>query len=331
MVAIYITSPENGSGKTAVCAGLGKYLLGKNKRVGFLKPVIADKTENTEIDAASIKHLLTLEEPIDLLCPDCNVESTLRDMIKEAYEKVSPGKKVIIIEGTSSQSQASRQIVEVLDAMVIIVESYSQEVLKAINSYQDFGEHLLGVVLNKVPGNRLEQVRDETFAQSDKTGINILGVLPEDRALFTLTVGELAEQIQGEILSGAGKTAELVNNFMLGAMCIDPGPVYFGNKTNKAAIIRSGRPDMQLAALETSTTCLVLTGTEEPVPVVRQLAERKNIPIILTRDEPTTVVTSIEDALGKARFNQEKLPRLTEVMDQHFDFKTAYKGLGLAD
>ena len=41
---------------------------------------------------------------------------------------------------------------------------------------------------------------------------------------------------------------------------------------------------------------------------------------------------SIEDVLGKVRFNQEKkLPRLTEIMEQHFDFQAVYQGLGLAD
>jgi len=213
---------------------------------------------------------------------------------------------------------------------VIIVAGYSEELLKAINSCKDFGEYLLGVVLNKVPGTRVEHVRGETSTQLNKAGVSILGVLPEDRALFAPTMGELAEHIQGEVLSGAEKSAELVENFMLGAMCVDPGPEYFGRKDNKAVVVRSERPDMQLAALETSLRCLVLTGDAAPKPDVLYRAEEKSVPIILARDDITTIVSNIESALGKTGFNQEKLQKLTEIMEQHFDFQTVYKGLGLA-
>ena len=336
MAALYVTSVEKGSGKTAVCAGLGKHLLSDGKKIGFFKPLItATKSppkKGIDSDVAFTKQLFALKEPVDLLCPVFSDATKLRNKIKEAYAKVSQGKDVVIVEGISDQSQAARDIVEALDARVIIVESYSEESLKAMNSYKDFGEHLLGIVLNKVPRSQVEQVRSATSAQFGQAGVNILGVLPEDRALFTLTIGELAECIQGEILSGAEKSAELAENIMLGALCVDPGPDYFGRKANKVVVVRSERPDMQLAALETSTRCLVLTGDAAPQSVVLDRAEEKNVPIILARDDTTAIVANIEDALGKTRFNQEnKLPELSEIMEQHFNFQAVYKGLGLAD
>lgn len=335
MVALYVTSLERGSGKTAICAGLGKHLLGNSKKVGFFKPIIADSknqsTEGTDSDAAFIKHLFALKETVGLLCPVFSDGSSLAGKIKEAYAKVSQDKDVVIVEGVSEQPQTSRDIVEALDARVVIIEDFSKELPKAINSYKDLAGKLLGVVLNKVPRSRVEQVRGETSTQFDKAGVNILGVLPEDRALFTLTIGELAEHIQGEILSGAEKSAELVENFMVGAMIVDPGPDYFGRKANKAVVVRGERPDIQLAALETSTKCLVLTGNTAPKSVVIYRAEEKDVPIILARDDTTAIVTSVDDALGKTRFSGEnKLSKLTEIMEQHFNFQTVYKGLGLA-
>ena len=334
MVVLYVTSLEKGSGKTAICAGLGKHLLGDGKRVGFFKPVIADNKnspmEHTDSDTEFMKRLFGLEEPVDLLCPVFSDEGNLTKGIKEAYAKVSQGKDVVIVEGVSDQSQISRSIVEILDARVVIVESYSKELLKTIDSYKDFGGHLVGVVLNKVPKNRVEHVPGEMSTQLAKAGVNILGVLPEDRALLALTIGELTERIQGEILSGAEKSAELVENLMLGAMGVDPGPDYFGRKANKAAVVRSGRLDMQLAVLETSTRCLVLTGDTAPNPIILSRAEEKKVPIILARDDITAIITNIEDALDKIRFNQQnKLPKLTEIMRKHFDFPAVYKGLGL--
>ena len=200
-----------------------------------------------------------------------------------------------------------------------------------MDSYKGFGERLLGVVLNKVPVNRMEQVQSEISPRFIEAGVNILGILPEDRTLMALTINELTVLVNGEIFSGADKSTELVENLMLGAMVVDPGPEYFGRKANKAAVIRSERPDMQLAALETSTRCLVLTGNTELNPAVVYRADEKEVPIILTGNDIHTVVTNIEDALDGKRFNQEnKLPKLIEAMEQHFDFEKVYKGLGLA-
>ena len=330
MVALYVTSSQGGVGKTLICAGLGKHLLSDNKKVGFFKPTIADDknppTPGTDSDAVFMKHIFALEEPVDNICPIISNQDNLASGIKQAYAEVSQGKDVVIVEGMPVE--ASGGIIEALGARVLIVEGYSNKL--SIESYKELGEHLLGVVLNKVPKNKVEHVYGELSAQFGQTGIKLLGVFPEDRVLFTLTVGELAEHLQGEILNCAEKSAELVEDFMLGATGIDPGPDYFSRKDNKAVVLRGERPDMQLAALQTSSRCLILGGDTAPISTVLSQAENKEVPIISAKGDTVAIVTAIEDALSGIRFNQEKkLPRLTELIEQHFDFPTLYQGLGL--
>jgi hypothetical protein len=87
---------------------------------------------------------------------------------------------------------------------------------------------------------------------------------------------------------------------------------------------------MQMAALETSTRCLVISGGTAPVDSVRYTAESKGVPIIVTGNDTDTIVKNIEEALGRARFNQEKkLLRLAELVESHLDFPAICKGLGL--
>ena len=164
-------------------------------------------------------------------------------------------------------------------------------------------------------------MRDETSALFGAAAIKVLGVLPEDRVLFAVTVGELADSIKGEVLNNAEKVAEVVESFMLGAMVVDSGLDYFGRKNNKAAVVRGDRPDMQLAALETSTRCLVLSGSKEPpVSSVLQKAENRGIPVISTESAIDDIIAGIEDILGKTRLNQEKkLPKLAEIIKQNLD------------
>jgi BioD-like phosphotransacetylase family protein len=340
LAALYVTSLQAGVGKTAVCAGLGRHLQGDGKKVSFFKPMVADiqSREAVDSDAEFIRHVLALREPVGDLCPVIGGQGELTEGIKQAYAAVSQSKDVVIVEGVWRQRPAGKlvgaayEVVKALDAKVIIVEPYSRELSQAklLNKYKDFGEYLLGLVVNKVPRSRIEQVQEQLSFQT--SGVDIMGVLPEDRVLLGLTVGEVAEHIRGEILNDAEKSGELVENFMLGAMIVDPGPDYFGRKANKAVVVRGERPDMQLAALETPTKCLVLSGGVSPTYPVLSSARDKGIPIILTKGDSVSVVNSVELALGKPRFNQEsKLPRLIEIMEQQFDFQALYKGLGLAD
>jgi hypothetical protein len=117
---------------------------------------------------------------------------------------------------------------------------------------------------------------------------------------------------------------------MVGEMVVDSGLDYFGRKAAKAVVVRADRPDMQMAALETSTKCLVLTGGAEPVDYVRYKAEEKGVPLILTKSDTATVVQRIEEALDGARFGQEKkMTKLAEILERNLDFKAIYQGLGL--
>lgn len=311
MDAIYIVSAEEAAGKTAISAGLGKLLQNRGKKVGYLKPCAAGKS-GADGDIAFMKQVLGLESEADK----------------------SDGRDAVIVEGNigpsaeDAVSQNTYGAAKEMNARVIAVEVYSGEASKYLDSYKGFGESLLGVIINKIPQSQLKQVTDEASAQFADSGIKLIGGLPEDRILSSLTVGELAENIQGKILNNAEMAAGLVENFMLGALVVDSGRDYFSRKNNKAAVVRSDRPDMQLAALETSTTCLVLSGSSEP-PIynVLEKAGNRNIPIITTDTATSDIVAAIEEALKNSRFNQEsKTAKIASIMDKNLDLKAVVPG-----
>jgi len=334
LAALYVTSLQAGAGKTAVCAGLARHLDGEGRKVGYFKPMVADISEKAaaDSDAVFIRKALRLKETAADLCPVIDRGDGLADRIKQAYDKVSKGKDVVIVEGVwrlrpgARPVEAACEVVEALGAKVIVVEPYSEGLAETDLSakYRGFGESLLGVVVNRVPVRRLDTLSEQL------SGGGVLGVLPEDRLLLGLTVGEIAGRVDGEILNDSAKSSEVVENFMLGAMVVDEGPLYFGRKPSKAAVLRGNRPDMQLAALETSTKCLVLSGGVAPTYPVLTSAREKGIPIILTRGDTNSIVNTLEIALGRSRFNQKKkLPRLLQIMEKHFNFKAVEQGLAL--
>jgi len=300
---LYIVSVAAAAGKTAVCAGLARNLMNQGKKVGYLKPSEAGSTDG---DIAFMKHTLGLEDAVN--APD-----------------LIAGRDAVLMEGGLGPkadhpgTRATYGAVRDMKAAVIAVEAYSGKKSQYADIYKGFGDALLGVVINKVPASQLELAAADAAKQFGAAGIKVLGVIPEDRILLAITVGELADTVGGKFLNNAEKAPELVENYMLGAMVVDSGRDYFARKQAKAAIVRQDRPDMQLAALETPTRCLVLSGSSEP-PLynVLQKAEGRGIPIVATDLPADDIIAGIEAALGRARCHQEKkLKRLAELIEKN--------------
>jgi BioD-like phosphotransacetylase family protein len=299
---LLIVSAEEAAGKTAICAGLAVNYLNEGKAVGFLKPQAPDADKD-------IKFMKRVLNGKDISNPK--------------------NKDIVLAEGTlgwgagDTATQAVYQVARDIKARVIAVEAYGEKDPGLIEVYKGFGESFLGVITNKVPVSRLKRTHDEVGRRLKGTGIRLLGVIPENRVLLAVTVGELAESLKGKILNNTDKADELVQNFMLGAMVVDSGADYFGRKSNKAAIIKQERPDMQLAALETSTACLVLAGSDKP-PVYNVLhkAESRSVPVISTNATVNDIVATIEKMLQENRLQQSgKLVKLGELVKQNVDTK----------
>jgi len=350
MVALYLTSVE-AAGKTALCAAIGRKLLSLKKKVGFIIPIQLTEAsvEYGYKDATFIKEALELAESTELLCPirlsHQELEQSLADKkdafvqrVRQAYTQISSGKEVVLMEGLShfgidsASTQACYKIAEILDAKVVIVLRYSPTLTPSgiARVSKELKQRLLGIIVNFVPESKEEAARQETAVSFQEAGIKVLGILPEVRSLLGVSVGELAEILNGEILASSENTGEIVENIMLGAMTPDSGIDYFNRKANKAAVIRGERADMQLAALETSTRCLVLTGDSRPLPVVVQQAEDKHVPIMMVKQDISDVIAGIEKTLAEARFrSSRKLQKFENILDRYFDFKSLCSELGL--
>jgi BioD-like phosphotransacetylase family protein len=301
LAVLFIVSREEAAGKTALCAGLAINFSNDGGKAGYVKSTADADTDFME-----------------------QVPGV--DIISGTDVK---GYDIVLMEGKLGKSgddklsRAAYAAAEKMKAKVIAVEVYPGEAEIYSDVYQRFGGSFLGVVLNKVPASQLKRVQEEAGARFGAAGIKLLGVIPENRVLMAITVGELAESLGAKILNSEGKSDELVESYMLGALVVDSGLDYFGRKNRKAAVLRHDRPDMQLAALETSTTCLVLGGGEKPpMPSVLDKAESRGIPIIATSGAINDIITVIESTLLETRFKQtKKLARLAETVRQNLNIK----------
>jgi len=337
-------------GKTALCAGIGKKLANSGKRIGYIKPihVAVEGAKDECLDAVFIGEALELGESREQLCPIHIKQEDLwhslsedvdnfSNKIKAVCDKAGDGKDILIIESPGGfkhdqvSTLAGYTIADKLDARVILLICWCSDYRDSdiLQAAEKLGSRLVGVVLNQVPSSKLSMVQAECTAYFKEKGITVLGVLPESRALLGVTVGEIAAAVDGEIITFKDKAGELVENVMLGAMSPDSARDYYNRMRNKAVVTRYERADMQLAALETSTKCLVVSGGK-PSTSVMVKSEDKKVPVLLVDKDITEIVSGIERSLAGASFHQiQKLQAMTAILDSRFDYKALNAALGL--
>lgn len=355
MKSLYVTSVERYSGKTATCLALGARLKADGYRVGYLKPLslqpfwvggkIADE------DAAFVKEVLELSlDPWDLspvvLSKDFlndyligKQHNDLMQIVIEAYERAGADQDILLLEGGGSLREGygvglpTPAVAQKLESQVLAVIKYRDEVRlldDTLAAKVRLGKALCGAIINRVPKEHRVFVDDIAKPYLEDNGIKIFGILPEERGLSALTVGEIINVLDAEVLTRYLKIDALVESLTVGAMTAEAALSRFRRYSNKAVITGGDRTDIQLAALETSTTCLILTGNLRPSPLVVKQAEEFGVAVLLVRTNTMETVESIEGVYGKTRLGQQvKLQQFQSLLKEHCDWEQLYKAIGL--
>jgi len=351
---VYVTSTQTFSGKSALCVGLLSRFKRDGFQVGYIKPVsttariVGDQVMDE--DAHFVKYTFGLAEPLDIMAPviltDRRVGAILAGEaenldvhVQTAYQTIAQDKDIVVLEGGGSLREgwivdlAPPQVAALLEAHTLVLVPYDNDlqlVDDLITARARLGESLIGAVINRVPPHRIDFVENEVRPYVERHSVPIFAILPKQRVLLSVSVAELADKLGGEVLCSHHAVDGLVQTLMVGAMSVDSALTYFRRKPNKAVITGGDRPDIQLAALETSTRCLILTGNIRPNPLILGRAEEVGVPVILTRQDTMSAVETIEAFFGKARFHQEKkVECFEELLSEHMDMEALYTALGL--
>lgn len=360
MKSLYITSVERYSGKTATCLALGKHFQAAGYQVGYLKPLSLQPWmvagEVADEDAEFVKRVLGLRAEVWELSPVVVTPSFLRahlqrperraeyeqglmEKVKEACEVLSAGTDIMILEGGGSLREGyvvglpTPAVAATIGSDMLAIVKYRDEIRlldDALTAQTRLGDLLRGVLINRVPADAASFVAEYATPFLEKQGIPVLGTLPEVRSLAALTLAELVEVLEAEILTDTYDPDALVETLTVGAMTTDAALSRFRKQVNKAVITGGDRTDIQLAALETSTTCLILTGYLHPSPLIIKQADEFKVPVLLVRTNTMETVEAIEKVFGKTRLGQPaKLQKFRELLDEYLDYERLHQLLGL--
>ncbi len=344
MIPLYFVSNEAYSGKSSFCIALGKILSDKGLKVGYMKPLgtLPARFQGQTIDEDSqyVKEVLKLNDELDDISPIVLTQNYYREGLKNAdfskeflniieksYLKIKKDKNIVLMEGAKSIEHGSflgvsaKEICTKLKAKAILILRYSPDIADYVLLAKDFLEDSFGgLIINWVPSNQSDYLDNILVPFFRKNSIEVFGTILSDKTLLSVTIKELAEFLEGKILSAKDKTDTLISSFMIGAMSEEQAISFFRQQADKAVITGGDRPDIQLAALETDTKCLILTGNFSPSSVVLNRAEELNIPIILVTFDTLKTTEKINEILGKVRFHEfTKIDKMIDIVKNNIN------------
>lgn len=335
MPTIYIAGASSGAGKTSVATGLAMLLAGNGAEVTLTKALRVGASNAPDADAAFHQTLIPNNaSPAGWPASVEHVpDAAALDGIAATLKAANMPSGLTIIEGVSSgmpdaeRNRIDAALAEALEARVIMVipaaGTSSSQVAQA------FQGRLIGTIINRVPDHAMHQAETTLAASFKQQGIPVLGIIPETRRMLAPTVGEIAKHLGAELINNAALTSpetqlgELVEHFMLGGLFLDQGAYVFGRRENKAVIVRGDRPDLQMAALDTSTACLILTNGKTPVQYISHHAGLRQTPMLAT-PAPTLEVMEKLHSIGDQGSVQSphKAQCFAELLETHCDLES---------
>ena len=331
---LMVGSCEPFSGKSALVLGIARHLIANNSQIRFGKPLATSfdfvgsepelPKQIIDDDVRFVGKILGLREDqlipsLHLLSPS-TAQQRLLDTNLEAGNGFEALKKelnssfdgVTILEAAGSLHEgllyglSLGELCRGLGAPVVLVHLWedSCSVDPLLAAKEQLGEMLLGVVLNAVTPEEVEILKREVVPSLEALGIIVYGVMPRSPLLRSVTVAELVRRLEARVLCCSERLELLVETLSIGAMNVNSAMEFFRRRRNMAVVTGADRTDIQLAALEASTQCLILTGAGNPLPQLINRAEELEVPLLKVDHDTLSTVEVIEQAFGHVRLHE---------------------------
>jgi BioD-like phosphotransacetylase family protein len=319
MNTLIIAAVNRESGKTVVALGIALNHPGK---VDYIKPIrgtlVKVEEEVRERDAYLVHQALGLEgtgsdvSSISL----GSTQGADADSLVSELRKMAQGSDLLLVETGQTAEMGLNEGVSAFDlakAMeeeLVLVTDADEYNLDTVLMMSDFaktrGVGVKGVIVNNDRDGRLaDLVRGK--------GIPVLGTIPYEPRLRTFRVKEILDEVGGECVAGSAGLDRMVENVVIGAMTVDTALPIMRRIPRKCVITGGDRSDLQLAALTTDVSALMLTGGIRPNSHVMAEAHEQDIPIIVITGHTYQVAERFERL--ESRINPDDEEMLAIIKD----------------
>ena len=352
--SLYIAAMAPGSGKSVIALGVMELLSRRIRQIGYFRPVVSSAKEpDNNIRLIKTRYNLDLSydemvaythEQARNLVASGQIDTVLKNILKK-FKQLENKCKFILCEGTDFtgvgsafefdfNAEVASNLGNPILALVNGRNKSPDEALDAMQvareSFEEKGCTVLATIINRVAANQVETVNAQLETLNlEKAPVYIL---PEDPALRQPTVGEIARNLNAQILQGDPKGLNRdVRDFKVAAMNL---PHFLDRIADGDLIITPGdRADVILGSLATTASetspniaGLLLTGDLMPEEPVRHLMEgfKKHAPIPVIRVDTDTYTTAMNASLVRSALtpeNDRKIAAALGVFESHVNTK----------
>ena len=327
---VLVVSGERGEGKSAIAAALAHRAIESGRKAAAIRPLGGPDEAGEGSDAAAFERLLgpSASGPTAPVPEGGLDEGALGGAARACADL---GADAVFAECSSDLSTGdAARLADALDAQVVVTvrHRHGMSAADVAGRFEPLSARMAGVILN-ARGTHMGTESAALASDLEAGGMRVLGTIPEDRRLLGVTVRTVAGHLGGRFVLGEDDGADrLVEHFLVGGWMMDEGALYFSTRDRKAVLIRGDRPDIQMSALSTPTSVLVLTGGIEPIEYVLYEAGEEEVALVVVDQGTVEAMESLGTVVESARFDHpDKLARLSDLLDRHAD-AAALAGLG---
>ena len=329
MAVLLVASDRAGAGKTSVSLALATLARRSGQAANVYKPF---STSADDADSGSISQLAnpSLEGWPRSAGSESPSDGDLSALAAD-LSSGDAGASLNVLELPSEFGAAgAARVAEALDAQTLLVTQGRRGLSASdVSEWKDaLGERLSGVLVNGVTRYMSTESHESIGPSFEEAEIPLIGMIPEDRALLSMTVDQIKAGLNGRYVVDEGDVNRPVEHFQVGCMSLDPGELRFGLYDNNAVVVRGDRPDIQMSALNASVACLVLTGGVDPIEYISYEAQEEETPVVVVESDTLTTMSLLNDVATSARMDTAaKVSKFAELLEAHADLERVWSVL----
>lgn len=341
---LYVAATGEHAGKSAIALGLCLAMRQRGIDAGYFKPLGFNTAGRAgspaDADALQAAEVLGLKDDPADLCPLVVSEQLTDDVISgrrevgvtklvaDAFHRVAAGRDLVVVEGLGALDRGSfldaggPRVAALLEARTLLVDRYAdtESLDRLVAARSRLETQPAGAIINFVPRGRLEEVEGAWRPFLKARELELFGVIRADARLSAVTVAAISARLEAEFLCAEEAAGRSARELLIGAMNQEHALRYFQRVAEKVVITGGDRADIIMAALETPTVAVVLTGNLRPASSVVGRAEELGIPLLLTGFDTLTAARRVQELFGRARLQEEsQLKLVTSLIDEYVD------------
>src|SRR5207248_397817 len=349
---IFIAATRQNDGKTTASLGLLAAMQKFYPRIGYIKPVgqrfVEIEEQKIDEDTILMDRVYRLNCPLLDMSPiavepdftrkylESSNYEVLVKRIQNAFDRVAWEKDFVLCEGSGHAGVGSvfdlsnARVAKLIGAKVIVVTQGGigkpiDEVSLNQALFEKEGVEVIGVILNKVLGKKIDSITEFARRGLKRKGLELLGVVPHQPILTQPTMELIREEFHAEVLNHTDQFHNAVEEVLIGAMGVQNALHLF--KKGVLIITPGDREDIILAVATTLSgeadgglAGMILTRNLRPSKEAQKVISKLPFPVLSVADDSYYVASKVHDLTVKIRPDDtQKIALIRDLIARHVD------------